>query len=131
MRTFLCGGFLAGELGALAITCRYLGGRRSAGLWEQPPGLSAVEAAARVRLRFLPIRGCPLLLEFPLCRSAGRALLSRAFATPALKIEGGTLRGWDKPGARLVIPHGVTAIADKAFERACVVDGRFKVSQGL
>ena len=34
-------------------------------------------------------------LEIPLDRSAGRALLSRVFATPGLKIKDGTLRGWD------------------------------------
>ena len=34
-------------------------------------------------------------LEIPLDRSAGRALLSRTFATPGLKIKDGTLRGWD------------------------------------
>ena len=73
------------------------------------------EAAARVRLRALRVAECPLSPEFPLCQSAGRALLSRIFATSGLKIEGGTLCGWVTPGARLVIPHGVAAIANKAF----------------
>ena len=125
LRRLLCGGFLAHGLGALAITNRFFGGRHGASLWEQRAGLSRCEAAVRVRLRALPIAGCPLALEFPLGQSAGRALLSRTFATPGLRIEGGTLLGWGRKGrksssnaattTRLVIPEGVTSIAHWAF----------------
>ena len=115
LRNLLCGGFLAHDLGTLAVVARCFGGRRSAGLRGQPAGLSLCESAARVRFAALAVPGCPPTAEFPLCRSVGRALLSRTFATPGLKIEGGTLRGWATRGARLVIPHGVTAIGKEAF----------------
>ena len=71
-----------------------------------------------------PVSGCPLPHEFfRLCRSAGRALLSRTSATPELKIEDGTLRGWEGgtercPTGRLVGPYGVTTIGDKAFHKS-------------
>ena len=116
MRRLLCDGFLVRELGALAITSRSFGGRWSAGLWGQRDGLCPVEAAVRVRLSALRIPGCRPAIEFPLYQSAGRALLSRTFATPGLKFEDGTLRGWVTPAVRLVIPYGVTAIGEVAFK---------------
>ena len=121
MKRLLCDGFLAQELGAVAITARFFGGRRGGDLWGQRAGLSPVEAAVRVQFVALSIPECPPVAEFPLCCSAGRALLSRTFATPGLKIESGTLRGWDTPGARLVIPHGVTAIGKDAFEKCATI----------
>ena len=70
-----------------------LHGRRRAGpgesFWQFRPFVTG-EAAARARFYALPIAGCPLVVEFPLCRSAGRALLSRVFATPGLQIADGT-----------------------------------------
>ena len=74
-------------------------------------------------------------LEIPLDRSAGRALLSRTFATPGLRIENGELKGCrsaaDKAQlTRLVIPHGVTSIDAKAF-RGCTGLTEVTIPEGV
>ena len=117
VRRLLSRGFLTCAIGMLAATCRYFGGRRAHGLWGLRAGLSLCEAAIRLAYHTLPIPGCAFV-EMPVWRSAGRALLSRTFATPGLQIKDGVLEGWDESRATaVVIPHGVTSIAASAFKR--------------
>ena len=135
LRHLLCLGLLVRGLGALAATCRFFGQPRRHGLWERPARLSLCEAAIRTAYRACPpIPGCALP-EIPLGRSAGRALLSRTFATAGLRIEGGVLKGLIDKGkraglVRLVIPHGVTSIGKEAF-KDCPSLAEVHIPQGV
>ena len=135
LRHLLCLGLLVRGLGALAATCRFFGQPRRHGLWERPARLSLCEAAIRTAYRACPpIPGCALP-EIPLGRSAGRALLSRTFATAGLRIEGGVLKGLIDKGkraglVRLVIPHGVTSIGKEAF-KGCPSLAEVHIPQGV
>ena len=64
-------GLLMRELGALAVTCRFLGGWRGLELWAQQAGLSVCEAGMRARCAALAPAG-GVAVTIPACRSAGR-----------------------------------------------------------
>lgn len=84
--TLLLSGFLVKEIGLLAMSCRFFGGRRLAAFQGQRPGLSFCEAIIRSACSRLD-NDDPHAGQTLLCRSAGRQLLSMTDQPDAPRYE--------------------------------------------